>query len=259
MQDLNSFALDLLAALSDLFEDIDRWNLALEQLRAQGFNALNIACFSPKTGNIFWARSSMSDEWLKEYEVEGYAAVDHVLAQVYNGSETHYVDSATETLNRKHPPKKLALHAGLVNAGYLHLYSLVVPCPEDEAKLIVLSSDRPEAEQMMTENERGMRILATVLATNLGSDTKTQHGRIHDLTNLARSAPVLTQRECEVMSLLATGLRNDRIAEQLSLSEITIRTHLRSARKKLDAPTREAALVRAVQLGLLNLPDYRNR
>lgn len=259
MQDLNSFALDLLAALSDLFEDIERWNHALERLRDQGFNALNIACFSPKTGDIFWARSSMSDAWLREYETEGYATVDHVLAQVYDGTETHYVDSATETLNKKHPPKKIALHQGLVDAGYLHLYSLVVPCPEDEAKLIVLSSNKPEAEQAMTENERGMRILATVLATNLGSDTNTSHGRIHDLTHLARFAPVLTQREREVMSLLASGLRNDRIAEQLGLSEITIRTHLRSARQKLDAPTREAALVRAVQLGLLDLPDYRNR
>ncbi|MBO9446265.1 helix-turn-helix transcriptional regulator [Ruegeria sp. R14_0] len=111
----------------------------------------------------------------------------------------------------------------------------------------------------MTDRQREMRILATVLATNLGADIPSNHGRVYDIASIAPAAPDLTLRELQVMNLLALGHRNDKTADLLNLSEITVRTHLKNARDKLRAPTREAALVRAMQLGLITPPGYRNR
>ena len=51
----------------------------------------------------------------------------------------------------------------------------------------------------------------------------------------------LTQREVEVLHLLATGLTNFQIAEQLVISPRTVQTHLSSIYHKLDVTSRSAA------------------
>lgn len=259
MNALSLFTLDLLEELSLRHDDQERWEFTLDRLAEIGFNALNMLCFTPETGAIHWVRSSMSKGWLNRYDAEGYAEADPMLAQVQNGKDSLYVQAASLKSADGHSNKAMALNHDLQKAGYIHLYSLVVPCPDNEAKLVVLSSAQPEAQDMMTDQQREMRVLATVLATNLGSDIPSNHGRVYDITSIAPTAPDLSPRELQVMNLLALGHRNDRIAELLGLSEITVRTHLKSARDKLRAPTRESALVRAMQLGLIDPQGYRNR
>ena len=61
----------------------------------------------------------------------------------------------------------------------------------------------------------------------------------------------LTTRERECLSLLARGMRNDRIAEELDVSMVTVEFHLANARRKLNSATREQALAIAVQMGLV--------
>ncbi len=259
MNALSLFALDLLEALSLRHDDQERWEFTLDRLAEIGFNALNMVCFTPETGAIHWVRSSMSKGWLNRYDTQGYAEADPMLAQVHNGKESLYVQAASLKPADGHSDKALGLNHDLEKAGYIHLYSLVVPCPDNEAKLVVLASDQQDVELMMTEQQREMRVLATVLATNLGSDIPSNHGRVYDIASIAPTVPDMTLRELQVLNLLALGHRNDRIAEQLGLSEITIRTHLKNARDKLNAPTRESALVRAMQLGLIDPQRYRNR
>jgi DNA-binding CsgD family transcriptional regulator len=61
----------------------------------------------------------------------------------------------------------------------------------------------------------------------------------------------LTKRQMEVLSLLATGLQNKEIADQLFLSAKTIDHHISDILSKLDVNTRSKAVARAVELGLL--------
>lgn len=258
MPSISEFALHLLDELSQRFNDTDRWNFVISSLNQFGFNALNLASFSPETGVINWARSSMSPQWLQEYSDGNFAEADPILAQVSNGIDSLYVDAVGRSLVANEQ-RSSELYRGLERAGYNHLFSLAVPCANDEAKMVVLSSNMPGAEQMMTDQAREMRILATVIATNLGSETGALPPGIHDLAPGLASAPPLSQREKQVLQYLAEGMRNDRIAEQLDLSEVTVRAHIRTARDKLGAPTREAALVRAVQMGMLDTTYYRKR
>ncbi|MBL1241838.1 MAG: helix-turn-helix transcriptional regulator [OCS116 cluster bacterium] len=63
----------------------------------------------------------------------------------------------------------------------------------------------------------------------------------------------ITAKEKEVFSWLAVGLRNDAIADKLNIAEITVRKHIISARKKLNASTREQALAIAICDGHIQL------
>jgi DNA-binding NarL/FixJ family response regulator len=62
---------------------------------------------------------------------------------------------------------------------------------------------------------------------------------------------VLTEREREVVALVATGLTNDEIATELFVSPATARTHVGRAMTKLHARDRAQLVVFAYQSGLV--------
>jgi DNA-binding NarL/FixJ family response regulator len=65
-----------------------------------------------------------------------------------------------------------------------------------------------------------------------------------------RDVATLTEREREVVGLVAEGLSNDEIAERLIMSPATARTHVSRAMMKLDARDRAQLVVIAYQAGL---------
>ena len=65
-------------------------------------------------------------------------------------------------------------------------------------------------------------------------------------------APVaLTQREREVLRLLADGHSNEEIGKRLFISPETVRTHVRKAMEKLDADTRTQAVAMALRQSII--------
>jgi len=77
--------------------------------------------------------------------------------------------------------------------------------------------------------------------------------------HVARSAPAadtsltdaLSQREREVLALLARGLTNADIADRLFLSEGTVRNYVSTVLSKLNVTDRTQAAVRAHELGVI--------
>ncbi len=64
----------------------------------------------------------------------------------------------------------------------------------------------------------------------------------------------LTDRELEVLRLVATGMNNREIAKQLVISENTVKNHVRNILEKLQLHSRMEAVMYAVTEKLLDLP-----
>lgn len=74
------------------------------------------------------------------------------------------------------------------------------------------------------------------------------------LRRAAPGAPVaegLSARELEVLRLLATSLSGPEISREMYVSLNTLRTHTKHIFTKLDVNSREAAVRRGIELGLL--------
>ena len=66
----------------------------------------------------------------------------------------------------------------------------------------------------------------------------------------AQVFPELTERERDVLTLLAEGRRNSEIAAALHLSDKTVRNHVSSVLLKLQVPDRTAAALKAREAGI---------
>ena len=64
---------------------------------------------------------------------------------------------------------------------------------------------------------------------------------------------LLTERECEVLSLIAGGLSNDEIANRLVLSPLTVKTHVSRILAKLGARDRTQLVIVAFETGLAKI------
>ncbi len=64
---------------------------------------------------------------------------------------------------------------------------------------------------------------------------------------------VVTKREEEVLQLIADGCSTPEVAEQLYISQKTVKNHLASIYQKLDARDRTQAVLQAVRMGIVHL------
>jgi two-component system nitrate/nitrite response regulator NarL len=71
----------------------------------------------------------------------------------------------------------------------------------------------------------------------------------------AKPGPVLTQRERQVLELVARGDANKEIARALGISENTVKNHLRNILEKLHLQNRVQAVMYALREGLITPPE----
>lgn len=91
------------------------------------------------------------------------------------------------------------------------------------------------------------------IRANVQSDVKSDASIPKSFTpDAARQQSLgITGRELEILNLIARGLSNREIAEQLFVSESTVKTHCARAFDKLGAARRTQAVVIGKELGLL--------
>jgi DNA-binding CsgD family transcriptional regulator len=65
------------------------------------------------------------------------------------------------------------------------------------------------------------------------------------------SAPRLSPRERETLTLLAAGYSTEQMAEQMNISKETVRNHVRRVLGSLDARSRLEAVAKARRVGLI--------
>ena len=70
---------------------------------------------------------------------------------------------------------------------------------------------------------------------------------------------LLSERESEILRLVALGMSNKEIAEKLFLSQRTIKAHLTNIFNKFNVASRSEAIVKGLQWGLVTLENISNK
>jgi two-component system, NarL family, response regulator DegU len=87
--------------------------------------------------------------------------------------------------------------------------------------------------------------IASAAAPPAGSDQKAAED----------DTPTLTDREVQILQMLADGCSPAEVAERLFISPKTVRNHLTKVYDKLGVNSRSAAIVVGLQVGLIELPE----
>ncbi|HUR17696.1 MAG TPA: response regulator transcription factor [Acidimicrobiales bacterium] len=100
---------------------------------------------------------------------------------------------------------------------------------------------------------QGQSLLSPSMASKLLNEFNALVKRAEDKQQFA--GPVLTNRELEVLRLVAKGMSNREIATDLYISENTVKNHVRNILEKLHLHNRMEAVIYAVKERLLDLRD----
>lgn len=105
--------------------------------------------------------------------------------------------------------------------------------------------------ERLADNIRSVHGGEVLLAPTVAAKVVRQLSRLKEDTGRQEEAlEVLTPREREVFFLASRGLKNAEIAEELYLSEKTIKTHLRNIYNKLNLASKAELRLFAVRMGL---------
>jgi DNA-binding NarL/FixJ family response regulator len=77
--------------------------------------------------------------------------------------------------------------------------------------------------------------------------------RLAELSRQAQPAESLSERELEVLALIAQGASNKSIAANLQIGESTVKTHIQGIFNKLGVNDRTEAVTQAIKKGLVRL------
>lgn len=111
---------------------------------------------------------------------------------------------------------------------------------------LLKDSPREELFKAIRAVSRGESLLEPAVAGKLLD-------RFTELSRQATAPDCLSERELEVVRLMATGAPNKVIAERLSISGSTVKTHIQSIFQKLTVSDRTEAVTEALRRGLITL------
>lgn len=131
--------------------------------------------------------------------------------------------------------------------------------------IIVTIHDQPRlVANLIAAGANGYVLKSSTRDELLATIRKVHHVSGHVVLSVSRTTlqrlngsgrPLLSPRECEILSLVASGMRNSQIARRLYISEGTVKRHLTNSYAKLDAASRIDAIKKAVALGFVSYDD----
>lgn len=236
---------ELFASVSD---EKSHWELAQKVAKNIGGSALNIAVTS-RAGEISWGRSGMSQLWLKRYEEKQYYVADPFIEALVSGRSHIKTDSGVLLAQAGSCKSSFSLNHELREFGYNSLIGNTFGSSSTgERTMIVHCSDQWIRDIEGAFDPTEIRVIHAIIAANFGKEKVRED---EGVLTLGRRA--LTQREKDILTWLACGLRNDEIAYKAGIAEVTVRKHLLSIRFKLRASTRENAIAIAMRDKLIAL------
>ncbi len=111
---------------------------------------------------------------------------------------------------------------------------------------LLKDAPREELFKAIRAVHKGESLIQPVVASRLID-------RFAELSRKAPSGEQLTERELEILQLMAKGAANKEISAQLSISESTVKTHISNIFQKLGVNDRTEAVTEALRRGIIRL------
>ncbi|MBO3458490.1 response regulator transcription factor [Aetokthonos hydrillicola Thurmond2011] len=98
--------------------------------------------------------------------------------------------------------------------------------------------------------------IGKILIENMKNQPKAarQTSKISHKKECTSGASTLSQREIDVLQLIAQGMSNEKIAAHLYISIGTVRSHVHRILQKLNCENRSQVAIKAISLGLVETP-----
>ncbi len=109
----------------------------------------------------------------------------------------------------------------------------------------------PEVANAIRAVHGGQSLVSPSMASKLLTEFATLARK--DTTKARAPAPRLTEREMEVLTLVARGLANRDVARELFISENTVKNHVRNMLEKLQLHSRMEAVMYAVRENMIEI------
>jgi len=244
---LRAFSRSVLAAPS--YADV--FKVLAEFSRDIGAGAVNCAVFDNERAQLVGVSSTMKPAAVSRYFEQDMASDDPLIPRIRTDPRPALLGwelGVTPLWQQGNSARMLdAMHKD----GYYGLayFPVLVAGQPFSTSITIRNELEPELGQAFLNSEFGLLQLAADVVGHRAAALF--HGRVTGEHWHAFRSPILSPREREIMGWLATGLRTEQIAHQLGLKPVTIHMHLRSARRKLGARTREQMMARAALRGLL--------
>ncbi|MBO9466782.1 hypothetical protein J7443_16180 [Tropicibacter sp. R15_0] len=248
-----------MSQLNDLIDMIDgfmasdgfdqRWHVAKSIARKVAGADLNYGELDHPSGALKWMSSTMCPDYLAHYMSSEYYLTDSIIDDCVRTNELCRHDFGqmrqSETLSKK----AAMMHEDLHDLGYFGAVSQAFQSTEPNTRTgAVLLADRDLLTFGGPELSQNLQRVTGTLCAFLGRPDETTTAPVYFIEH----SP-LTHRETEVLKLLASGFQYARMAEKMGISEIMVRTHVKTARQKLQASTRDQAVAIAVRDGLIQI------
>lgn len=172
----------------------------------------------------------------------------------------YWTGRATRQIGSLAGEAELASHAyeRLDGSGYFREvkdagFSLEARILAASVALAALRSPRPWRDAY-SEDEAAQLLMAEANAKRFDTDViRVLLNKAPTTVKLPPSSAtgLLSEREREILRWISLGASNKVVAQKLSISPSTVRTHVESVFRKLECSTRAAATLKATQLGLL--------
>jgi len=123
---------------------------------------------------------------------------------------------------------------------------------EDEA---VMNAMRAGAIGYLLKDTQAEELRRAIIAAAAGQVQLSPQAaaRLMREVRAPESPEKLTERETDVLRLLALGRANKEIALELNIGEKTVKTHVSGILRKLGVPSRMQAALHAVRIGLVSI------
>jgi DNA-binding CsgD family transcriptional regulator len=183
-------------------------------------------------------------DWMEYYMKKGYFYQDPIPKHAFSTNEAYTWEHVVETCTITTKQKRLmheAQEANLYSGAAVAIYG-----PNFEVAGVGLASSlggiKPDAD-----------LLCFIRA--LSHQFHYAYSQFDRLDRDRKGSVLITPREREILSYSAEGKSIPVIASILSISINTVNFHLKNTYRKLNVSTRQTAVVKAIQLGLIT-PSY---